>query len=63
MASLRETFAPTDTFARRHHGDDATETAAMLASLGYPSLEALAEAAVPAAIRRGPLNQIGRAHV
>ncbi len=56
MASLREALAPTDTFARRHHGDDATETAAMLATLGYPSLEALAEAAVPAAIRRGPLN-------
>ncbi|MFM9031160.1 MAG: hypothetical protein ACKOTF_10865 [Opitutaceae bacterium] len=28
----------------------------MLATLGYPSLEALADAAVPAAIRRGPLQ-------
>ncbi len=56
MPTLRDAFAPTDSFARRHHGDDASETAAMLATLGYPSLEALADAAVPAAIRRGPLN-------
>ena len=56
MPTLRDALAPDDSFARRHHGDDATETAAMLAALGYPSLEALAEAAVPAAIRRGPLK-------
>ena len=56
MPTLRDALAPDDSFARRHHGDDAIETAAMLAALGYPSLEALAEAAVPAAIRRGPLK-------
>jgi len=47
---------PTDTFPRRHLGDDAASTAAMLAELGYPSVDALADAAVPAQIRRGPLN-------
>ena len=48
-------FGPTDTFARRHLGDDAAATAEMLGLLGYPSVEALADAAVPAHIRRGPL--------
>ena len=55
MSSLRELLAPTDTFARRHHGESAADTASMLGALGYPSLNALADAAVPAAIRRGPL--------
>jgi len=44
-------LAPTDTFARRHFGDDAAATAAMLATLGQPSLDALIDATVPAAIR------------
>jgi glycine dehydrogenase len=44
-------FLPTDTFARRHLGSDASKTAEMLASLGFDSLDALTEAAVPAAIR------------
>ncbi len=44
-------LAPNDTFARRHLGDDAAATAAMLAALGQPSLDALVDAAVPAAIR------------
>ncbi|MBL9188163.1 MAG: aminomethyl-transferring glycine dehydrogenase [Opitutaceae bacterium] len=56
MASPRDLLAPTDTFARRHHGDDPAETAALLATLGYASLDALADAAVPPAIRRGALN-------
>ena len=56
MSSLRDLLAPTDSFARRHHGDSAADTAAMLATLGYASLESLTAAAVPAAIRRGPLN-------
>ncbi|MDP3071689.1 MAG: aminomethyl-transferring glycine dehydrogenase [Opitutaceae bacterium] len=56
MSTLSELLAPTDTFARRHHGDDPAETAALLATLGYASLEALADAAVPPAIRRGALN-------
>src|SRR5581483_11073783 len=56
MAAVRELLEPTDTFARRHLGDDAAATAAMLAALGYATVEALADAAVPAAIRRGPLQ-------
>ncbi|HZZ56916.1 MAG TPA: aminomethyl-transferring glycine dehydrogenase [Opitutaceae bacterium] len=43
---------PTDDFARRHLGDDAEATAALLRAVGFDSLDALADAAVPAAIRR-----------
>src|SRR5690606_22228578 len=46
-----ELFPPTDTFARRHLGPDATERAQMLGELGYASLDALVDAAVPADIR------------
>ncbi len=56
MSSFRDLLAPTDTFPRRHHGDDAADTDAMLATLGYPSLTALVDAAVPPQIRRGPLD-------
>ncbi len=56
MSSSSATLAPTDTFARRHTGDSTAETAAMLAALGHPSLDALIDAAVPAHIRRGPLS-------
>src|SRR5579885_1488609 len=52
----RRLLAPLDTFARRHLGPDSAEQAEMLRLLGQSSLEALADAAVPAAIRRGPLN-------
>jgi glycine dehydrogenase len=38
-------------FAERHIGPSANEIATMLAVVGYPSLDALSEAAVPAAIR------------
>jgi len=44
-------YAPLDTFARRHNSPDAGETAAMLATLGLTSLDALIDAAVPATIR------------
>ncbi|NNF58377.1 MAG: aminomethyl-transferring glycine dehydrogenase [Rhodothermaceae bacterium] len=40
-----------DRFADRHLGPDATETADMLGTLGYDSLDALTEAAIPEAIR------------
>jgi len=44
------------TFADRHIGPDADEQAALLDAVGYPSLDALVDAAVPAAIRdREPL--------
>ena len=56
MSLPRDLLAPADTFARRHLGDNAAETAAMLASLGFASLDALVDSAVPAAIRRGPLQ-------
>jgi glycine dehydrogenase len=45
-----------DSFARRHFGAP-EDHAAMLSALGFPSLEALVDAAIPAAIRRpGGLN-------
>ncbi|MBI5363632.1 MAG: aminomethyl-transferring glycine dehydrogenase [Planctomycetes bacterium] len=48
---------PQDRFADRHIGPDARETSAMLATLGYASLDALTAAAVPAVIRsREPLQ-------
>ena len=56
MPSPRDLLAPTDTFPRRHHGADSAETAALLATLGYASLDALTTAAVPPQIRRGALN-------
>ncbi len=53
MPSLRDLLAPLDTFPRRHQGDDPADTAAMLGLLGYGSLDALADAAVPPQIRLG----------
>jgi len=56
MSTLRDLLAPTDTFARRHTGDNAADTAAMLALLGYASVDALVDSAVPPHIRRGALT-------
>ncbi|MCX6956682.1 MAG: aminomethyl-transferring glycine dehydrogenase [Verrucomicrobia bacterium] len=56
MSTLRDLLAPTDTFARRHTGDDAADTGAMLALLGHPSVDALVDAAVPPHIRRGAMT-------
>ena len=42
---------PADDFSRRHIGSGAADQAAMLAALGKPSLDALIDASVPAAIR------------
>ena len=53
---MQPSFAPVDTFARRHLGEDPVATREMLSVLGYASTDALIEAAVPAQIRRGPLN-------
>ncbi len=44
-------LAATDVFATRHLGPRDSETQAMLAELGYNSLDALADAAVPQVIR------------
>ncbi|MEE2675010.1 MAG: glycine dehydrogenase (aminomethyl-transferring), partial [Myxococcota bacterium] len=49
MANSR--LNPTDTFARRHIGPGERDVADMLSALGYPSLEALADATIPASIR------------
>jgi len=46
-----ELLAPSDTFARRHISPNEDEIAQMLAALGYRSLDELATAVVPAAIR------------
>jgi glycine dehydrogenase len=44
-------LTPSDTFIRRHIGPSGAEIQQMLVALGYDSLEDLAEATVPAAIR------------
>ncbi|MFP6607814.1 MAG: glycine dehydrogenase (aminomethyl-transferring), partial [Myxococcota bacterium] len=49
MANTR--LNPTDTFARRHIGPGERDVADMLSALGYRSLEALADATIPASIR------------
>ncbi|HWO18171.1 MAG TPA: aminomethyl-transferring glycine dehydrogenase [Kofleriaceae bacterium] len=52
-----DVLAPSDTFARRHIAPSEGDIAEMLAALGHESLEALAQATVPAAIRlREPLR-------
>jgi glycine dehydrogenase len=57
MSSLRDLLAPTDTFPRRHYGDSSADTAALLETLGYRSVDTLVDAAVPAQIRlERPLN-------
>ena len=57
MALSRDPLVPSDLFAPRHLGSDEAGVAAMLAPLGASSLDALMEAAVPAAIRvRRPLR-------
>ncbi len=45
-------------FAERHIGTDSTAQAAMLAAVGYESLDALMDAAVPAAIRTSELESV-----
>ena len=42
---------PSDTFVHRHIGPDEGDIQAMLATLGYKSLDALSDSTVPAAIR------------
>ena len=51
MASPRDLLAPLDTFERRHNGSADADIAEMLRTVGYPSLDALTDAAVPAKIR------------
>jgi glycine dehydrogenase len=50
-------LAPLDTFPRRHLGPDAKEISEMLEVVGFSSLDALIDAAVPESLRvRRPLN-------
>jgi glycine dehydrogenase len=63
-ASLSSLLPPADSFARRHNGPSPAEQATMLKTLGYDSLEALVDTAVPPAIRSerplalpGPLSE------
>jgi len=57
MASHRDLLAPLDTFERRHTGSSEPETVAMLQAVGFASIDALADAAVPAKIRlKNPLR-------
>ena len=48
---VADPFAPLDTFARRHIGPNPEEIAVMLELVGYASLDDLADAVVPPAIR------------
>jgi glycine dehydrogenase len=51
-------LAPLDTFERRHNGPSEADVAAMLATLGVRSLDALIDETVPASIRlRGGLSR------
>jgi glycine dehydrogenase len=59
MSDTPAFLAPTDTFVRRHLGPSDAEVASMLEAVGYPSLEALAEAVVPAAIQRSEPLALG----
>ena len=55
--SNSDSLAHPDQFRHRHIGPNATETAAMLKAVGYDSVDALTDAAVPKAIRLPkPLN-------
>ncbi len=49
--SLREALAPTDSFAGRHIGPSADEIEQMLKLLGFSTLDALIDQAVPSVIR------------
>ena len=51
MALQRDPLDPLDTFERRHNGSSPAATADMLQTVGHASLDALADAAVPANIR------------
>jgi glycine dehydrogenase len=59
-ASATDALAPGDLFERRHIGPSPADQKAMLATLGFASLDALADAVVPEGIRlRRPLALAG----
>ena len=58
--SVSSLLSPSDTFAHRHIGPSEAALAEMLDATGFASLDAIAEATVPAAIRMTrPLNLVG----
>ena len=57
MQEPHDTFSPLDAFAGRHIGPSPEQIEQMLALLGFPSLDALVDDAIPAEIRlREPLK-------
>ncbi len=57
MSPAESEIFPQDRFAERHIGPDDAQVAEMLERIGYASLDALADAAVPSSIRlRRPLD-------
>ena len=48
-------------FISRHLGPDSTEQATMLAKVGYDSVDALVDAAIPSKIRAAELPQLPEA--
>lgn len=51
---------PSDRFVPRHNSTTPEELAAMVAETGFPSVDALIDATVPAAIRRGDGMKMGK---
>ena len=60
MALTENLTVSSDRFVRRHIGPNAAETREMLAQLGFKSLDALIDAAVPKPIRLGQTAQSSR---
>ena len=57
MSHVSSLLHPTDTFVRRHIGPSEPDIGAMLSALGYASLDALVDVAIPSTIRmEGSLN-------
>src|ERR1700683_1966586 len=57
LKTSADSFAPLDTFARRHIGPQPEEAETMLRTIGCKSLDQMVDAVVPSAIRlRGPLD-------
>jgi glycine dehydrogenase len=54
-----DAFAPTDTFVHRHIGPNPEEVEQMLATMGFDSLDALIDRAVPPSIRQKQPLQLG----
>jgi glycine dehydrogenase len=56
MTDWNHRLDPTDTFVRRHIGPTEADVTDMLETVGYASLDALADATIPASIRTKSLE-------